>query len=81
MTTVTDTPTLNQDYVFDNAWQHAGERLTVLQAAFDQAQFATSRICTLNQAGTALRLGLAPAPLPNGYADASDRAAGSWRLI
>jgi 2-polyprenyl-3-methyl-5-hydroxy-6-metoxy-1,4-benzoquinol methylase len=35
MTTVTDAPTLNRDYVFDNAWQHAGERLTLLQAAFD----------------------------------------------
>jgi hypothetical protein len=30
MTTVTNKPTLNEGYVFDNAWQHAGERSTLL---------------------------------------------------
>jgi hypothetical protein len=35
MTTTTTTSAPGKDYVFDNAWQHAGERLTLLQAAFD----------------------------------------------
>jgi SAM-dependent methyltransferase len=35
MTTVTEIHVPNQGYVFENAWRHAGERLTLLQDAFD----------------------------------------------
>jgi SAM-dependent methyltransferase len=35
MTTMTNASAPSKEYVFDNAWQHAGERLALLQAAFD----------------------------------------------
>jgi hypothetical protein len=72
---VSDKPTLNEDYVFDNAWRHAGARLTLLQAADDPGTI--HHLTRLNSERGYAVTGLDSAPTAIACARASATARGS----